>query len=395
MSPSRTWSALALLGCILCSKVARADLTFPRPIFTQDRKFQILAPARVIKVAAQIPFPVFAFEDSLSQCPLNMAQVSTQLERSFTKGSRLEQALSLLDPQFLDALSHLKVTIVLDDFGGRNEIFRSFYLPNQPEKGDGIIALDCSQQTQEQWESILAHEIVHVLSQDRGLESWFEEGLAQLIEVQSGGNKPWRSAASVKKLNLIPNVFETQRPLPSTESYGLAFLFVKYLESNWGGWPLLSALYHSDYSPVEPKEGKFLELLTSFARKFLDQAQYDSHLTAKMTPKGIFQNFVMALMLHRLGHPFYSLPDWPGFSSEPASNLPPYPLEKGQWIRIKPDLNLEKMINSGLEGYRVQANLKDFDIQKWSDPSKFLKETVINEMVFIQSEGFVNYSEPY
>jgi hypothetical protein len=147
----------------------------------------------------------------------------------------------------LAAIKKRKITILIDDFSsfaGHHPEYASYFIHD----ADGpVIGLDCSSAiARSYWLPSLAHEMVHALLDGKGMDSWWEEAVAQSVESEVGGEQPGLALQDLGNSKRIPILLDQRRPLPDHDAYAISYLFGKYLRAMFGGWPTLSndVLFH-------------------------------------------------------------------------------------------------------------------------------------------------------
>lgn len=217
--------------------------------------------------------PLFISQRALTACSKSSEELAAEIQR-LTNGtgkvmSTLRKAFD--DFPFLD--SDLDVIVVIDHLGSTIEKSRSFYLRDYPEKHHGRVVLDCQDSTRREWAALLAHEFTHVaLERTYGQgESWLEEMIAQLLEVDAGGTQPERNLRVLEGLPIWPalSVEKPGEKILSPAVYAHSYLFGKYLLRNQGGWKFLKSLNAARLGDF----GRCLELFSPFSCAVLDLAR--------------------------------------------------------------------------------------------------------------------------
>ncbi|MGZ3773256.1 MAG: hypothetical protein ACXVCY_02185 [Pseudobdellovibrionaceae bacterium] len=386
----------ALFGCLSLAvftlntaKVSAFEL-FPYPTFTGKREFTVLAPREIIPVQTRSSLSVFIFKSAYESCSLNLDEVQKRFDDILNaKGILFNSLANLFSNSQNSIYSRLskKLVIAVDDFGERRGVFNSFFLSEVVDthgSPHSMIVLDCTQMARGYWLPSLAHEITHALFAYEGErhsvdvpDSWFEEGLAELMEVNAGGMQPEMDTHVFAKTSPanIPTLLETRRPLLSKENYALSYLFVEYLYYRWGGWEMLRAMTgQNSLSAESPCHSRldFLDHASCLAQNYFSNQSRPPALTEKMTRNGLLRYFAVALTLNLSSYPMYSIPGWSGWtdlSMEPqtlnsVSSIP------GQ-IQILPDSQntLDYLRNiflsqssDSIEAYQINSSGEHFTI---------------------------------
>jgi hypothetical protein len=383
---------LVLAFAFIASASARAVL-IPHVIFTEDRSFKLLAPEEAVKLSGKIPLPVWLNRSASDGCALSPEKAASEMEGIFSPGQTLEASLSNL---FEDPFSHFpkNVMIVIDHFR-RPDIFNSFFVravPLSNGRVTNIIGLDCSIFAQGYWAASLAHELTHAMLAERSsveVESWLEEGLAQLTESSAGGVQPVVAAVKFARLDgPLPSLIETARPLKSSENYAMAFLFAEYIQGDWGGWKTLRAMAglsesfprHLFQSCDHEAAENFLNGAVCRARVSLEERRgqnrdgmlradaVDPELLDRTTRAGLLRFFAAAMALHLNDQSYYSIPGWNGWRSPYERGLRQSSgfLAPGEFQLLAIPSNSNAVLNitpsSGLEAYSIQESRGLFKI---------------------------------
>jgi hypothetical protein len=322
------WTIISLIALTLtelsfASSVRPSEL-IDRPIFTPERSFVIEAPQSAQELAdSAMPLRMFVFNQALKSCALN----TSELEAMFTKFLSDESLLwTSLDKIFQNSLGKAKfkhITILIDDFSsfaGNHPEYASYFIH---DNSGPIIGLDCSSSVAESyWLPSLAHEFTHALLDGDGVESWWEEGIAQLMENDIGGEQPNLSLKHLERAKTLPLLRDIERPLPRHENYAISYLFVNYIRHMFNDWLTLSAM-------TLPSTQSECESQTDFVSKIacrglknltLSMDKTDILASSQMTPKLILDHFWIALTLNDLTNAELQINEWKGFDSLPFSS---------------------------------------------------------------------------
>jgi hypothetical protein len=235
------------------------------------------------------------------------------------------------------------------------------------------------------WLPSLAHEFTHALLADQGVESWWEEGIAQMIEAEAGGRQPEITVRSLELANHLPtpSLLETARPLHNREQYAISYLFARYIYANCGEWKALRVLTGTDSSYPAGRKGDLAALAKHLAGWVETESKTNhSALTKeillppeKMTRNGLLRFFYMSLILNSPSYPRYQIPGWRGhlqLRQAKLSALPRMKMAGGQAAIFTLDAraenaatlrSLNESLDAKLEVYLVQIDANgDFKI---------------------------------
>ncbi|MGZ6442172.1 MAG: hypothetical protein ACXWRU_19100 [Pseudobdellovibrionaceae bacterium] len=330
--------------------------TFPYPTFTEKREFTVIAHREVVRVKTKFPLSVLIFKSAFESCSLNLPEVQKRFDDIANADGILFSSLSNLFPDPQIALSNRmpkNLVIAVDDFAKRRGVFNSFFL-NEVVDANGsrhsMIVLDCTQMARGYWLPSLAHELTHALfaynketHHGGEIDSWFEEGLSELMEVDAGGMQPVMDIHALAQMppDRLPSLLEMQRPLSSKENYALSYLFANYLYYRWGGWETLRVMAGLDTSSAESSclsRKDFLDRSSCLAQSHYFSRSDSPALAEKMTRNGLLRYFAVALTLNLSSFPMYSIPGWSGWAdfSSMSQTLISTSLASGQ-IQTLPD----------------------------------------------------------
>jgi hypothetical protein len=366
---------LLTLASISLQASARASEVLPRPVFTADREFVVEAPESATDVTdASMPVKVAVFDRAAQKCGLSLDDVRGTFSQILDSESSLWVTLNSLFPHSLSKVRARGVTVVIDDFSdyaGTDPVFASFYLHTSAPQSLPMIGLDCSALSQSYWLPSLAHELTHAMLDGENVQSGFEEGLAQRMESDAGGEEPTLSLKHLQASQVLPTVLESRRPVPSRESYAITYLFANYIHDTWGGYPTLRAMIGSDGVKMPAScapQPDFLSQATCRAQARLGQIALSTSLILTLdhlTRDGLLRYFYVALAMNNSQYPEYSLPEWKGFTHLPdtaqaASLVPGQAMIFKNWPKaFSPGtaLNGPNFPGAGTESYRL--NWKD------------------------------------
>lgn len=311
-------------GAVPCDR-AFASESIARPVFTADREFGVAADENATRLTdASMPVDLWVFDRALERCALKADEVRGKLSAILDKNSSLWGSLDRLFPKSRERIAEQKVRVVMDDFtdfAGKTAPFSSYFT----DMDVPTIGLDCQPVERSYWLRSLAHEMTHALLYQKGVQSGFEEGLAQLIEHLAGGEQPELTLKHLEIARVVPTVLDESRPLLSRESYAIEYLFVSYIHQEFGGWETLRAMAGTDPDlwskgvPVDcDKSPDFLSQATCRARAYLNEVSPGFFAAEKMTREGVLRYFYMALSMNNPRSSHYQILGWQGFSKLPA-----------------------------------------------------------------------------
>jgi hypothetical protein len=289
-----------------------ADAYFPKALIDDQKQIEFSEAEATEKLSMDFPGEIFVFKDAAVSCDLDLERVTFKIQEALKPDGLAVGAISRLVDAPLAQIGPLHLKIFISDFGKSRAIYRSLYLPEVPGVGAAIF-VDCSLAAQLLWTSTLAHELTHAILNKSQLESWFEEGLAQSVEVAAGGAQPFVSAGLLQAAGELPALRDLRRPLPTGAPYGMSFLFARYLLTRFGGWATLSAMIQPD-GPCG-SEGTF-ETTVCRARNYLTAKLQRPDLAEIMTPAGILRYFAVAVSLDTPYYSLYQIPGWMGLDAD-------------------------------------------------------------------------------
>jgi hypothetical protein len=305
---------------------------------------------------------IAGFEAGLERCKLKPEAAHAIIESMLEPKSKLWTALDPVIDSAQARVREMPLTIAIDDFtsfAGPKPAFTSYFVHGAQGP---IIGLDCSSRARrEYWHASLAHELVHALFDGQDTQSWWEEGIAQLVEREAGGVQPELDLRYLEDARTLPGLLVTRRPLPDRLSYAMSYLFASYVRASFGGWEILKAMNR----PVDDCAGSaaFISRLScrgwrALTDPFIAQRFADSVLRPdKMTPAGLLRYFYVALTLDDPIEPKYRIPGWNGFKAMPYGSLEQR-LKPGQATVLRSEQALEALdqVDRDLEVYRVLAD---------------------------------------
>lgn len=374
-----------LLPFILTVAAQAATVSLPRPIFNQNRDFYFLANAEA-QTFDRLPIPAYILSRALESSSLEHEKIQTELDLLFKENGRVLKAVRNLFPDISTLLPRLSLDLILDDYSSFKNtnpyLFRSFHLRKSTVYPRSMISLDTSGRTRSYWGPLLAHEIVHAMLEDSGLPIWVEEMLAQLVEAEAAGADPQTRIKTLQSVEFFPALFESRRPLRSTESYALLFLFGRYLKNNFGGWRGLRSLVNESCGGIlnSLNEWDVDEVLCRLQKS---GAIADPLVAERATRKGLLRHFYSALILNTKSERSKGLffhPNWNGFLQLPrARKAEPLILKPSQAIRVDGEYIalMWSHLSHGLELYRYIKYNSQYRVFEKSDPD-FLKD--LNEL---------------
>lgn len=357
----KVFTQLLIWGVILSVEAVHASaLIFPNLIFAEDRVFYATAPTEAVRANLIAPVNLIVLKEALRECALSEQQVTEQFQRWLHPKSALNLLLEDLLSRGVKDLGHHKVNLAITSFGERRTIFKSATIFNFPVADETTSFLDCALPAL--GEATLAHELVHVLLQARGMDAWLEEGLGQFVEEALGNESIQRAVERLEKAGFLPPLYEKRRPFYHSSNYPLAFLYFRYLSERWGGRNTLRAFFSH-----EKVEGciasDFLAEALCRVQKHVATLPELSRYAEKVTAPGLLRFFAVALTLNTPTLSLYNIPGWSGFRSPPQAQVQQQMIAPGQILRLSL-VNRTVSFNPQLEVYRLIANDHQFKIAR-------------------------------
>lgn len=342
---------------------ASALLLLAHPQFARaERSAKLLLQAEQLKI--------YQFESSSAECMNSGGESAGQIKQLLgpgSPGSNLKKDFTKLMGKAFPLIQKNGLLVFFDRLKDHNISSSAFFLRNYPGRSEPAMLLDCSLINNRYLAPALAHELVHYQFRKENIPSWFEEGLAQTLEFQSGGEHPQNSLSLLSENEKLPSLFDLSRPLRNKLSYPLSFLFLRYLTDQFSavspqGTGLIAAMLDSD-----PKlcSGTTWEEMICRGRNFLIKAQAPKEQIHRFTPKGLLRYFALALTLNHQKFHYYSISDWMGFKNFtqewPTEGLA---LGPGQFLRFSVKNFPLQFLNSDkeVEVYRVLSNADSYEI---------------------------------
>jgi hypothetical protein len=346
-----------LLICLLDPSFGRAQGQTYLPKFLITPGKIISTSSAEVKPLSNSSASVFVFRSAIQSCALDLDAVRRQINDAFAKDSRVFEALKNISADPESEIAKLHLTFLIDDFGDQRTEYTSFYL-RQPTGFSGpVIILDCALASRFYWLPSIAHELTHALLAKYKPEPWFDEGLAQMVEIAAGGFEPMRAEEILRSSEDPPPLFQQDWPLVGHDSYAMMYLFTTYLSANFGGWQTLRAFAGlTDTENCHERDWK--AAATCRARASLTNRNL-SNLAEKMTPDGILRFFAVAMTLNIPSFPMYAIPGWQGFLSAPKSSVS-QSLLPSQFERVQ---SIDKASPATLEDYLIESDGINFKIR--------------------------------
>lgn len=304
---------------------------------------------------------VYRVRDAAPACARVSEKESARARDLLRPGGALENARKNLTGA--TATKSPGLTVFFDDLERQRIPHSSFFIPDYA--GAPTILLDCAVTTSRFLPSSLGHEMVHFDLARAGIPSWFEEGIAQVIETGLGGARPDAATGELALRSKLPLLIDDRRPLADSSTYPLAYLFVKYLTAQFGDEGLLHAMVTADPSAAAGcAQGSPFERMVCRGRSFLTARGLGREQMERFTRAGLLRYFALALTLQHENYPYYQVPDWQGFKSAAPSwkELNSAELRPGEFQRVSAEEFPFAHPPSGLEIYRVFSNAKSYRI---------------------------------
>ncbi len=333
--------------------------------YNDDRNYFVKTVRSASRLDGTYPFRVYLYDGALKKCD-SKKTIKTWFDSAFFSKT-MEDALSEIHIDYTKILSQKKIIVALDAFPEKHS-FSSFYI-NDSSLKIRMVSFDCQINSLKEWRALLIHELVHALLEDFLLPSWFEEGVAQILENDVGGKRPQQSVEKLHMSSKIPHLLEKSRPLQSSESYGLSFLFVNFIFHHWKGWELFPSILEIAQNGVKTNcpENDFLSMITCDLKNSLEIESIDLFTREKFTQNGIIRFFAAAFAAQSSKKSLLKIPYWkrmkkiPDFISTQEKLLPgDFRVFSG---RIRP-----KLLDTRLEFYQIFTRDKKIQILKGSKP---------------------------
>jgi len=346
----------------LFSLSASALLLLAQPQFARaERAAKLLLQAEQLKI--------YQFQDDNSDCANSGSNTALKIKQLLGSGSIIEKDFKTLIGKSLPLIEQTGLLIFFDRLKSQNISNSAFFLRNYPGRSEPALLLDCSLINSHYLAPAIAHELVHYQFRKENIPSWFEEGVAQTLEFQRGGEHPQNSLISLSAASEFPSIFDMSRPLKSQLSYPLSFLFVRYLTdqfSSRGDSHTSSGLIAAMLNPDRKLcAGTFWEQMICQGRIYLTKTKAPPEQIRRFTAKGLLRYFALALTLNHQKFPYYQISDWMGSKSDDRDWAPKdLVLAPGQFIKFSAKNFPEHFKNpdSDVEVYRILSNKDSFEV---------------------------------
>ena len=318
----------------------------------------------------------FLFPDLNLGCRTSQDQLkneSLEFIQSFKNKPNLKYGLSQADE-----LSKVfnGIIVFIDNLSSQSINHSSLFLKNYPTPNQKSLVFDCKSKSRRYWKHSLIHETTHLLLAEKKIDSWFEEGLAQLNELNSGGLQPQVTVEEFSKNAIrIFNPFSLKRPLQGSSQYALALLFLRYIESQFPTPGLLNSMALENRKECEHIKD-FWSKGVCQGRGFLNRhlkGEGKERVLSRFTEPGLLRYFVTALVLNHTKFSYYQIEDWSGFQFRPADEktirdvIEVQQLKKGDFFYFSASewnvsLQAWARTHRNLELYYVEKSSKTFRI---------------------------------
>jgi hypothetical protein len=314
-------------------------ISIPRAVIDSSRTFTTegTGTEEVERLEGNFIATILYSPSALQSCGLDREELRRRMTVYLGNKAFLQNEFSLLFDEPLKELGQRDLNIVVTSFGdGRMQGFGGFHRPNFLRKGDETIFLDCAPKSVLYWGPALMHDLTHVLlhrvwpgtREKDSPEIWLDEGLAQLMEIEAGGEQPLKRIELFRSASEIPRLTETRRPFPEDSNYAMSFLFALYLRDRWA--PLLDksqvlkAFVGLTPSQACDRDSSLKDDLARGAcrlKELLISKNADAALVEKTTRSGLLRHFAVALVLNTDQFPLYWIPFWQGFREAPVAKV--------------------------------------------------------------------------
>jgi hypothetical protein len=303
---------MALLFSGAFAVCAFADQTqFPHPSFSQSGRFTIGPPQPVESLKIDGVSAAYIFSRAKASCALDSVLTQQRLQSAIDQWAI--PSTKKIFPNIKDTLQQKDLTILIDDLGDLKSIFSAFFVRLDPQSNKHAIVLDCSAVSQRLWGPTLAHEFTHLMLEDKNIDAWLEEGIAQLAEKDAASAKIELTLSHLSESKKIPLLHDPRKVIHGNDSYGISYLFANYILQNFGTWDGIRALLEIDTDCLSETSdfSRRICSLKSFAQSS-DALKSKSNI---LTPKGVSRYFALALILNDPKFRLASLEDWVGFKN--------------------------------------------------------------------------------
>lgn len=346
----------------------------------------------------QNPIHLNISQKALNECRLDQSAISIYVSelRNIFKDSRnlFWNDLVAIDPNIISKTERQGFSLTLDRFVFENRYDSAFVQrikpdvnPNSNPDSNAIlksksnfIFINCTLLNSNSWKAMLAHELIHYDLKDLNFPSWFEEGLAQIIETEIAPEHLENSKLqNLKNLTELPSPLMQEKPIVNVNAYGVNNMLLKYLMHLFGKKELLAAFHNMiDFK----KQQNNLHANTGCFSKKTEIEQLLCYLTFQLgnnnmlkqfsDPNVLMRSFIVSLVLdmkYKTEDLIYNIPQWSGFNSN-ASQKQIKINEIGEFQRLSPTIMKQINFNkSKNEFFRVLWNDSDYLILEGADIS--------------------------
>lgn len=357
--------------------------------FSEQRDFYISAPVRG-EWLSRDPFRIFIYDEAKKSCPIKAHQIQNRISEFNEDGVRFWKKMNTILTNIQMLVNKKNIFIAIDDFSEKRKIFSSYHLKDSPIAGQNLIVLDCQSFQNEDWKSLLGHELIHAALADKNAPIWIEELLAQTVEYLLTEKWPDEKINLLRAQSFLPSPVSQNRPFLDNSTYAMNFLFGQYLIKKLGGPVVLRAL-----NPLidESRCHKNLDLEQFICRLKVMSGGMLGDLSW-LNQDSLLQNFTVAMQINRdevSTKGFYSVPGWNGFLPNKPVDIkliPKNSIEKGSFIR-GPIEQVNELFQQFGERAFIFRVIQDYSYYKITDnltDSSFLnskKESLSDQVIVL------------
>jgi hypothetical protein len=359
---------------ILVSELSLATQdSFVRPAFSPDLYFTSFYQAAGQWIPAR-EFKVFYYDEARAKCDVVPERLG-QLMSSFNSWRHLESWF----PGGALKWERLRVVVGIDYFGANVSQSSGYFLENQPVPHEHLIVLDCRLFETDEWQARLLHEITHAILKDQspGLPVWFEEMVAQSVEVAANPEKlnrmvvhlqashsPMRPEQPTPPTDVLPSPLRAKGSFVGNSRYGLNLLLARYLRAHFAA----NLALDDDAATrcLTGSQGLRAGLDCWLTHAVTKGSSKLGGVLAGSPTDFLLKHFYLALMIAQdepRSRGLFAVPGWRGFRSVPPRSLAARSLEVESLgaARLHPAL-AQKLLPQLSEGFFVAWVKKAYNV---------------------------------
>lgn len=307
----------------------------------------------------------YAFEETSKSCDFRNKKMQEEITALFRKDS---EAARLIRERFGESFRSWNMgdlSVFLDDLGAQKIQHSALFLRDYPTPGASAIVLNCDPSARKYWAHSVAHELSHFQMAHMNVDSWYEEGVAQLIELESGGIQPTLSVEKLARTTEpLPALLENSRPLGNLLSYPMSLLFLRYISDQFGGDAVIYEMIKDTSSSCE--QSQFWARAVCRGAKYVEARKDLANKKMRFTEKGLIRYFAVALGMNHSSDKVYSISDWSGFYGRPRFESGPMSGGKIAFLTTNQFRKSEIQPSQDIEIYRLQSSDSTFQIFPFS-----------------------------